>query len=87
MSQIGPIIFLILKWLFPKRVSFAFVIYIVLGIGALSCFLLSFFWKKTAIIGGEERSVGLYTLTFTLGLLGNIKLQINYFKSNVKFYV
>ena len=69
-SQIAPIGFIIFKWFFPKRVSFVITIYLILGIGALSCLALSFFWNKTAKIGSEDRSIGLYVLTFSLGLLG-----------------
>jgi riboflavin transporter 2 len=74
-SQIGPIVFLVLKWKYPKRISFVVTIYIILSVGALSCLLLVFFWDKTAVIGSEKRSIGLYILTFSLGLLGNFYLQ------------
>lgn len=68
-SQVGPWSFLALKFLFPKKVSYVLVIYIILSIGAISCFLLAFFWKTTVLIAGQQRSIGLYILSLTLGLL------------------
>ncbi len=38
LSQLGPVVFLCLKCLFPKRVTFTIANYIILSIGATSCF-------------------------------------------------
>lgn len=69
-AQIGPVIYLLGRRVAPKAFSYVNVIYVILGIGALSCFLLSFFWNKTAFVFGEEHSVGLIVLNFSLALLG-----------------
>ena len=68
-GQIGPLLFLIFHALLPRHVTFIRTIYVVLVIGALSCLLLVFFWSKTAFIFGEERSIGIYILNFSLALL------------------
>ena len=69
-AQIGPLIFLIMKFACPKRISYTITIYSILIIGIISCFLLYFFWHITVSINGQERIIPLYSLTFTLGLLG-----------------
>jgi riboflavin transporter 2 len=69
-AQIAPIIFVLGRWFFPSQFTYVRAIYLILGVGALSCLLLSFFWKKTAIVFGEEHSIGLILLNFSLALLG-----------------
>ena len=69
-AQLGPCIFLIGRHYAPKAFSFTNAIYVILGIGALSCFLLSFFWDATAFIFGDVHSVGLIVLNFSLAILG-----------------
>ncbi len=81
LSQIGSLLFLLFKYFFPKHVSIVAIIYALFFIGSLSCFLLIFLWNKTVQIGSEERSLGLYMLTFTLGLLGKKKKE----KTSVSF--
>jgi riboflavin transporter 2 len=68
-AQIGPIFFLIGKHFRPNAFTYTRAIYVVLSIGATSCFLLAFFWNTTAFIWGKEYSIGLYILNFSLAIL------------------
>ena len=70
LSQIGSLLFMLFKCFYPKNVSLVSTSYGLFFIGCISCFLLIFLWNKTVKIGSSERSVGLYILTFSLGLLG-----------------
>jgi riboflavin transporter 2 len=70
-AQVGPLIFIIMKFACPKRISYTITIYATLIIGIVSCFLLFFFWNKVVLINGEKRSIPLYVLIFSLGLLGS----------------
>ena len=85
LAQIGPLSFIILKCYFPKRISYTVTIYIILIVGILSCLLLYFFWNKTVIFKNEKRSIPLYVLTFSLGLLGNLGdiYALNFSKQNL----
>jgi hypothetical protein len=71
LSQIGSLFFLIYKCFYPNKVSLVGIIYGLFFIGSLSCILLIFLWNKTVKFGDNDRSIGLYILTFSLGLLGN----------------
>ena len=68
-SQIGPFIFLLLKFCWPKKFDNVKIIYFVFFIGATSCLLLAIFWNKTVKIRNENRSLYLYIFNFTLSLL------------------
>lgn len=68
-AQIGPVFFLLGKHFAPKQFTYTRAIYVILFIGATSCFLLAFLWNAKAVIFGEERSVGLYILNFSLAIL------------------
>ena len=45
------------------------VIYLIIGIGIVSCFLSAFFWSKTSIVNGSKRSVALLTLCALMSLV------------------
>lgn len=75
LAQIGPFIYLMGRWYFPKQFGHVRVIYFILIVGSISCLLLSFFWNKTEYIYGEKRSIYLYLFNFTLSLLGNINIE------------
>ncbi|RNA09135.1 solute carrier family riboflavin member 3-A [Brachionus plicatilis] len=68
-AQIAPFTYLIGRRFAPKVFTYVNVIYVILSIGALSCFLLSFFWNKTAVIFSQKHSIGLIVLNFCLALL------------------
>ncbi len=76
-SQLGSLIFFICKYSFSKNFSLVFIIYVIFAIGGLSCLPLAFVWNKTVKVGNDRRSIPLYILTFTLGVLGElIKLSV-----------
>ena len=79
LSQIGSLLFMIFKCIYPNRVSLVAIIYGLFFIGSLSCFMLIFLWDKSVKIGNSNRSIGLYLLTFSLGLLGKLLLSQNKF--------
>ncbi|CAF0857715.1 unnamed protein product [Brachionus calyciflorus] len=68
-AQVAPLIFLVGRYFAPKIFTYVNVIYVILTIGALSCFLLAFFWNKTAEVFGQNHSIGLIILNFCLALL------------------
>lgn len=72
-AQIAPFTYLIGRRFAPRIFTYVNVIYVILSIGALSCFLLSFFWNKTAFIFNQNYSIGLIVLNFCLSLLGKFK--------------
>lgn len=77
-AQLGPLSFVAGNYFFPNQFTFTRAIYVILTIGSLSCLLLSFFWKKTVFLLGENRSIGLIFLNFSLGILGNNNNKIPY---------
>ena len=70
-GQIGPLAFVILRRIFPMHVTYRPAIFLVLLIGLSACILLAFFWRETAFIGSERRSIALYVLVFAFSILGN----------------
>jgi riboflavin transporter 2 len=68
MANIGPILVTIGYVCFKKYMKERVAIYSVLGIGATSCLLLSFFWQTTSYVAGEVHSTALLVLQFFLAL-------------------
>ena len=68
-ANIGPLAFSIAKFLNQKQVKEVPVIYIIIIVGAVSTFLLAFFWNRTTYIGGEEHSTALFSLNFLLAFV------------------
>lgn len=68
MANIGPILVTIVYVCFKKYMKERVAIYSVLGIGATSCLLLSFFWKTTSYVAGDVHSTALLVLQFFLAL-------------------
>ncbi|XP_052062981.1 solute carrier family 52, riboflavin transporter, member 3-B-like isoform X1 [Mytilus californianus] len=68
MANIGPLLvtamYVFCKSYMKERVA----VYAVLGIGATSCLLLSFFWQETTYIAGGFHSTALLVLQFFLAL-------------------
>lgn len=58
-AAIAPILVTILRWCQGKRFSEIPFIYAIIIIGIVSCFMLAFFWQKTAFVFGNQRSVWL----------------------------
>jgi len=69
LAQLGPFIFSIGRCISPKKFTFVRAIYTIFTIGLFSCLFLAFFWKKTAVIYNERRSIYLYIFNFSLSLL------------------
>ncbi|KAL8608424.1 hypothetical protein ACOMHN_002657 [Nucella lapillus] len=68
-ANIAPFAYTVVRTVCPGRDIEVPVIYGIIGVGALSCFLLVFFWDATAVVGGKEHSVGLLALQFFLALV------------------
>lgn len=71
-GQIGPLIFIIGRRIFPNKFTNANAIIIVLFVGAISCFCLAIFWRKTLFVLNEYRSVYLYLFSLSLSLLDSL---------------
>ena len=69
LANIGPLIVTICNVCAPGKLKEKPVVFVILAIGAASCFLLAFFWKKSSYIAGAERSTALLVLQFMLALV------------------
>lgn len=68
-ANIGPLFVTLCHVFAPGKLNNNGVIYCILGIGSLACLFLAFFWKTTAFVAGEERSIVLLILQFFLALV------------------
>ena len=68
-ANIGPLFVTLYNVFAPGKLNNKGVVYVILGIGSLSCLLLAFLWKTTAHVAGEERSIALLILQFFLALV------------------
>ncbi|CAK8676020.1 unnamed protein product [Clavelina lepadiformis] len=68
-GNIGPVLVTVMQTFYPKYFHQNAMIYSIVGIGTLSCLLLSFFWDTTAFIAGQSRSVALFALWFCLSFV------------------
>ena len=89
-AQIFPMtLYLFLRHLFPKKITYRRTIYFKLVVETAACFMLSFFWNKTISIGssGNRISIGLYLLSFSISLLGKLikTVVLNTLKSKAHF--
>jgi riboflavin transporter 2 len=69
LSNIGPVILMILKLIFKQRLDERIFIYIEIFVGIVSCALIAQYWHKTTYFAGAQRSVPLIILVFLLGTL------------------
>jgi hypothetical protein len=69
LSNIGPLIIVLLKLFFKERLNERIFIYIEIIVGIISCALIAEYWTKTTYVAGQQRSVVLITLVFLLGTL------------------
>lgn len=69
LANIGPLIVTMLYMCYRNKLNDKLIIYVILAIGAMSCMLLAFFWKKTSTVFGDDHSVGLFILDFFLSLV------------------
>ncbi|KAK2140983.1 hypothetical protein LSH36_1190g00096 [Paralvinella palmiformis] len=68
-ANLGPILYMILRKLFPERVKEWPIVYAIIGMGATACFLLAFFWQETTVINGKSHSTALFVLVSFLALV------------------
>uniref|UniRef100_UPI00358F183A solute carrier family 52, riboflavin transporter, member 3-B-like n=1 Tax=Myxine glutinosa TaxID=7769 RepID=UPI00358F183A len=68
-ANVGPLAVALLNRFRPGLLKEVNVIYAILGVGLLSCLLLSVFWNATLTVGGELRSLPLLVLTFFLAIV------------------
>ncbi|XP_022336411.2 solute carrier family 52, riboflavin transporter, member 3-A-like isoform X2 [Crassostrea virginica] len=68
-ANIGPLFVTLCNVFAPGKLNIKGVVYVILGIGSLSCLLLALLWKTTAYVAGEERSITLLILQFFLALV------------------
>jgi riboflavin transporter 2 len=69
LSNIGPLIIILLKLIFKERLDERIFIYIEILVGIISCALIAEYWNKRTYFAGEERSVFFIILVFLLGTL------------------
>jgi riboflavin transporter 2 len=69
LSNIGPLILIVLKLLFKERLNERIFIYIEIIVGIISCALIAEYWNKTSHFAGRQRSVLFLVLVFLLGTL------------------
>uniref|UniRef100_T1ISW6 Phospholipid-transporting ATPase n=1 Tax=Strigamia maritima TaxID=126957 RepID=T1ISW6_STRMM len=71
-ANIGPILYVSAKFLWPKQVTEVRVIYGMLAVGCCSSFLMIWFWSNSIWILNDERSLPLFILTFFLALVDSV---------------
>ncbi|CAF1530691.1 unnamed protein product [Rotaria magnacalcarata] len=70
LGNIAPFTLVLIKFFYRKHEFNPVPInYVVIGIGMLSCLLLTFFWSYTTIVVNQRRSTALLILAFSLSLL------------------
>ncbi|CAF0914386.1 unnamed protein product [Rotaria sp. Silwood1] len=68
-SNIGPLIIILLKICFKEHLNERIFIYIEIIVGIISCALMAEYWNKTHYFAGRQRSVIFIILVFLLGTL------------------
>ncbi|CAL8293145.1 unnamed protein product [Merluccius merluccius] len=68
-ANVGPLFVTLMHRFQPGKLDERAVIYVVVGLGALTSLLLAIFWRETAAVAGAPRSVALLTLTFFLAVV------------------
>ncbi|XP_039976821.1 riboflavin transporter 2 [Xiphias gladius] len=66
MANVGPLFVTLMHRFRPGALNETAVIYVIISLGTVASFLLSFFWKETVVVAGVPRSVALLILTFFL---------------------
>ena len=93
-ANIGPLLYTLANRLSPNKVKEWPVIYIIISIGMVACFLLTFFRDDTVFLRGKERSTPFLILTFFLAMVDTTSSVVflpymAYFKSQymTPFYI
>jgi riboflavin transporter 2 len=69
LSNIGPLILILLKVFYKERLNERIFIYIEIVVGIISCALIAEYWNRTSDFAGRPRSVLFLVLVFLLGTL------------------
>ncbi|XP_067096330.1 solute carrier family 52, riboflavin transporter, member 3-A [Osmerus mordax] len=69
LANLGPLLVTLMHKLCPGRLKESVVIYTILCIGVLACFLLAFFWDVTTVVAGAQHSAAFFIITFFLALV------------------
>jgi riboflavin transporter 2 len=68
---ITPVIYALVNKFHPGNIHHreVFMIYFIMSTGFVALLLLTIFWKRTAVVGGDEHSVAALTLIFILAMV------------------
>ncbi|XP_066558817.1 solute carrier family 52, riboflavin transporter, member 3-A [Amia ocellicauda] len=69
LANLGPLLVTLMYKLSPGQLKEEAVIYTIVSVGTVSCFLLSFFWKETTVVAGNRHSTAFLIITFFLSLV------------------
>ncbi|XP_055963834.1 solute carrier family 52, riboflavin transporter, member 3 [Sorex fumeus] len=69
LANVGPLLVTMLHHFRPGCLSEVPVIFAVLGVGTVACFLFTFFWQATTWVLGARHSIALLVLAFFLALV------------------
>ncbi|NXD86459.1 S52A3 protein, partial [Halcyon senegalensis] len=69
MANVGPLFVTLMHRFRPGLLKEVAVIYVVVSMGVMACFLLAFLWQYTSTIGGRTHSTAFLLLTFFLALV------------------
>ncbi|XP_067416260.1 riboflavin transporter 2-like [Emydura macquarii macquarii] len=68
LANVGPLFVTLMHRFRPGRLSETGTIYAIVGVGALACLLLAFFWQETSQVAGAAHSTAFLALLFFLSL-------------------
>ncbi|KAJ8369874.1 hypothetical protein SKAU_G00099020 [Synaphobranchus kaupii] len=69
LANLGPLLVTLMHKLRPGQLNERAVIYGILTVGILACFLLAFFWRETTVMAGTPHSTAFLVITFFLSLV------------------
>lgn len=67
-GNIGPLSIALYNAICKKRLPEEVLVYVVIGLGALTSLLLIFFWRETIFVAGANRSVAYFILQFIMSI-------------------
>lgn len=70
LGNIGPLCYTLFQKYSPRKLQDSYVIYVIYVIGCTASILMAFVYEKTAMVGGESRSVALMALGFCFAIVG-----------------
>ncbi|NWI37245.1 S52A3 protein, partial [Picathartes gymnocephalus] len=69
MANVGPLFVTLMNRFRPGLLKEEAVIYAIVSVGVIACFLLAFLWNHTSLIAGTSHSIPFLILTFFLSLV------------------